>query len=291
MTTTAGTETVGAIGDTRLGELRERATRIREHVADMCAGPEGGHLGGAYSAADIMTALYFDVMNLDPDRPDAPERDRFVLSKGHAAVGLYATLAERGYLPVEELATYARPGSRLMGHPVRAVPGVEAATGSLGHGLALGCGFALGARLDGHDSRTFVLMGDGELQEGSVWEAAIGAASLGLDRLVAVVDRNSLQLTGDTDSIAAMEPLADRWRGFGWAVQEADGHDLATLVRALGTTPWEPGRPSVLIARTVKGRGLPFLEGRTACHYVTFSEHNHAKARAVLGRSRKEDTR
>lgn len=153
-----------------------------------------------------MTALYFDVMNLDPDRPDAPERDRFVLSKGHAAVGLYATLAERGYLPVEELATYARPGSRLMGHPVRAVPGVEAATGSLGHGLALGCGFALGARLDGHDSRTFVLMGDGELQEGSVWEAAIGAASLGLDRLVAVVDRNSLQLTGDTDSIAAMEP-------------------------------------------------------------------------------------
>ncbi|MGW3307554.1 transketolase [Streptomyces sp. NPDC001073] len=291
MTTTAGTETIGAIGDTRLGELRERATRIREHVADMCAGPEGGHLGGAYSAADIMTALYFDVMNLDPDRPDAPERDRFVLSKGHAAVGLYATLAERGYLPVDELATYARPGSRLMGHPVRAVPGVEAATGSLGHGLALGCGFALGARLDGHDSRTFVLMGDGELQEGSVWEAAIGAASQGLDRLVAVVDRNSLQLTGDTDSIAAMEPLADRWRGFGWAVQEADGHDLATLVRALGTTPWEPGRPSVLIARTVKGRGLPFLEGRTACHYVTFSERNHAKARAVLGRSRKEDTR
>ncbi|MFF6987094.1 thiamine pyrophosphate-dependent enzyme [Streptomyces sp. NPDC010273] len=289
--TTAGTETIGAIGDTRLGELRERATRIREHVADMCAGPEGGHLGGAYSAADIMTALYFDVMNLDPERPDAPERDRFVLSKGHAAVGLYATLAERGYLPVDELATYARPGSRLMGHPVRAVPGVEAATGSLGHGLALGCGFALGARLDGHDSRTFVLMGDGELQEGSVWEAAIGAASLGLDRLVAVVDRNSLQLTGDTDSIAAMEPLADRWRGFGWAVQEADGHDLATLVRALGTTPWEPGRPSVLIARTVKGRGLPFLEGRTACHYVTFSERNHAKARAVLGRSRKEDTR
>ncbi|MER7923567.1 MULTISPECIES: transketolase [unclassified Streptomyces] len=289
--TTTGTETIETIGDTRLGALRERATRIREHVADMCAGPEGGHLGGAYSAADIMTALYFDVMNLDPARPDAPERDRFVLSKGHAAVGLYATLAERGYLPVDELTTYGRPGSRLMGHPVRAVPGVEAATGSLGHGLALGCGFALGARLDGHDSRTFVLMGDGELQEGSVWEAAIGAASLGLDRLVAVVDRNSLQLTGDTDSIAAMEPLADRWRGFGWAVQEADGHDLATLVRALGSTPWEPGRPSVLIARTVKGRGLPFLEGRTACHYVTFSERNHAKARSVLGRSRKEDTR
>ncbi|MFD8818612.1 transketolase [Streptomyces sp. NPDC059627] len=273
------------------GALRERATRIREHVADMCAGPEGGHLGGAYSSADIMTALYFDVMNVDPARPDAPERDRFVLSKGHAAVGLYATLAERGFLPVGELASYGRPGSRLMGHPVRAVPGVEAATGSLGHGLALGCGFALGARQDGTAARTFVLMGDGELQEGSVWEAAVGAASLGLDRLVAVVDRNSLQLTGATDSIAAMEPLADRWRGFGWAVREADGHDLAALVRALGDTPWEPGRPSVLIARTVKGRGLPFLEGRTASHYVTFSERNHARARAVLGRTRKDDTR
>jgi transketolase len=285
MTTTAGPAAAGPAA------LRERATRIREHVADMCAGPEGGHLGGAYSSADIMTALYFDVMNVDPARPDAPERDRFVLSKGHAAVGLYATLAERGFLPVGELASYGRPGSRLMGHPVRAVPGVEAATGSLGHGLALGCGFALGARLDGTAARTFVLMGDGELQEGSVWEAAVGAASLGLDRLVAVVDRNSLQLTGATDSIAAMEPLADRWRGFGWAVREADGHDLAALVGALGDTPWEPGRPSVLIARTVKGRGLPFLEGRTASHYVTFSERNHARARAVLGRTRKDDTR
>ncbi|MGW7545977.1 transketolase [Streptomyces sp. NPDC054770] len=285
MTATASPAAAGT------GALRERATRIREHVADMCAGPEGGHLGGAYSSADIMTALYFDVMNVDPARPEAPERDRFVLSKGHAAVGLYATLAERGFLPVGELASYGRPGSRLMGHPVRAVPGVEAATGSLGHGLALGCGFALGARLDGTAARTFVLMGDGELQEGSVWEAAVGAASLGLDRLVAVVDRNSLQLTGATDSIAAMEPLADRWRGFGWAVREADGHDLEALVRALGDTPWEPGRPSVLIARTVKGRGLPFLEGRTASHYVTFSERNHARARAVLGRSRKDDTR
>ncbi|WP_329454049.1 transketolase [Streptomyces sp. NBC_01497] len=270
---------------TDLDALRERATRIREHVADMCAGPEGGHLGGAYSATEIMTALYFDVMNVYPDRPDAPERDRFVLSKGHAAVGLYATLAERGYFPVGELDTYARPGSRLLGHPVRAVEGVEAATGSLGHGLALGCGFALGTRLEGRDSRTFVLMGDGELQEGSVWEAAIGAASLGLDRLVAVVDRNSLQLTGPTDGIAAMEPLADRWRSFGWAVREFDGHDLGELTEALGSAPWEPGRPSVVIARTTKGHGLPFLEGRPACHYVTFSERNLAKARAVLRRS------
>lgn len=259
------------------------AARIRSHVVDMCAGPEGGHLGGAFSCADVLTALYFSVLNADPQRPDDPERDRFLLSKGHAAVGLYATLAERGFFPVEELAGYGRPGSRLMGHPVRAVPGVEMPTGSLGHGLALGCGFALAARYAGRDSRSFVLLGDGELQEGSVWEAAIAAASQRLDRLVAVVDRNGLQLTGSTDGIAPMEPLADRWRSFGWAVRDVDGHDPALLADHLGAAPWEPGKPSVLIARTVKGQGLPFLAGRAASHYVTLSQRNHARATRALG--------
>lgn len=254
------------------------AARIRSHVVDMCAGPEGGHLGGAFSCADVLTALYFSVLNVDPDRPDDPERDRFLLSKGHAAVGLYATLAERGFFPVGELAGYGRPGSRLMGHPVRAVPGVELPTGSLGHGLALGCGFALAARYAGRVSRTFVLLGDGELQEGSVWEAAIAAASLRLDRLIAVVDRNGLQLTGATEGIAPMEPLAERWRSFGWAVRDVDGHDPARLAEHLGAAPWEPGKPSVLIARTVKGQGLPFLAGRSASHYVTLSPRNHARA-------------
>jgi transketolase len=259
------------------------ATRIRAHVVDMCAGPEGGHLGGAFSCADVLAALYFSVLNVDPRRPDDPDRDRFLLSKGHAAVGLYATLAERGFFPVEELAGYGRPGSRLMGHPVRAVPGVEMPTGSLGHGLALGCGFALAARYSGRDSRSFVLLGDGELQEGSVWEAAIAAASLRLDRLVAVVDRNGLQMTGSTEGIAPMEPLADRWRGFGWAVRDVDGHDPNRLADHLDAAPWEPGKPSVLIARTVKGQGLPFLAGRSASHYVTLSPRNHARAvRALL---------
>ncbi|MEV6195902.1 transketolase [Streptomyces sp. NPDC051920] len=258
------------------------AARIRAHVVDMCAGPEGGHLGGAFSCADVLAALYFSVLNVDPLRPDDPDRDRFLLSKGHAAVGLYATLAERGFLPVGELAGYGRPGSRLMGHPVRAVPGVEMPTGSLGHGLALGCGFALAARYAGRDARTFVLLGDGELQEGSVWEAAIAAASLRLDRLVAVVDRNGLQLTGPTDGIAPMEPLADRWRSFGWAVRDVDGHDPEQLAEHLGSAPWEPGRPSVLIARTVKGHGLPFLAGRGASHYVTLSPRNHARAVRAL---------
>jgi transketolase len=262
--------------------LEAVATRIRSHVVDMCAGPEGGHLGGAFSAVEVLTALYFSVLNVDPRRLDDPDRDRFLLSKGHAAIGLYATLAERGFFPVEELAGYGRPGSRLMGHPVRAVPGVELPTGSLGHGLALACGFALAARQAGRDARSFVLMGDGELQEGSVWEAAIAAASLRLDRLVAVVDRNGLQLTGPAERIAPMESLADRWRGFGWSVRDVDGHDVAGLVEHLDAAPWEPGKPSVLIARTVKGHGLPFLAGRPASHYVTLSERNHARAMAAL---------
>ncbi|WP_110943855.1 transketolase [Streptomyces niger] len=262
--------------------LATAAARIRSHVVDMCAGPEGGHLGGAFSCADVLAALYFSVLNVDPQRPDDPDRDRFLLSKGHAAVGLYATLAERGFFPVEELAGYGRPGSRLMGHPVRAVPGVELPTGSLGHGLALGCGFALAARYAGSAARSFVLLGDGELQEGSVWEAAIAAASLRLDRLVAVVDRNGLQLTGATDGIAPMEPLADRWRSFGWAVRDVDGHDPNQLAEHLNAAPWEPGKPSVLIARTVKGQGLPFLAGRSASHYVTLSARNHARAVRAL---------
>lgn len=271
-----------------LTELVERdtlhtvAARIRSHVVDMCAGPEGGHLGGAFSSADVLAALYFSVLNVDPLRPNDPDRDRFLLSKGHAAVGLYATLAERGFFPVAELAGYGRPGSRLMGHPVRAVPGVELPTGSLGHGLALGCGFALANRYAGRDARAFVLLGDGELQEGSVWEAAIAAASLGLDRLVAVVDRNGLQLTGSTDGIAPMEPLADRWRSFGWAVRDVDGHAPDQLADHLNAAPWEPGKPSVLIARTVKGQGLPFLAGRSASHYVTLSPRNHARAVRAL---------
>jgi transketolase len=258
--------------------LSSIVARVRSHIADMCAGPEGGHLGGAFSCADVLVALYFSVLNVDPKRPDDPDRDRFLLSKGHAAIGLYATLAERGFFPIEELAGYGHPGGRLMGHPVRAVPGVELPTGSLGHGLALGCGFALAARYAGRAFRSFVLLGDGELQEGSVWEAAIVAASLGLDRLVAVVDRNGLQLTGPTEGIAPMEPLAERWRSFGWAVRDHDGHDPARLAEQLDAAPWEPGRPSVLIARTVKGRGLAFLAGRTSSHYVTLTPRNHARA-------------
>jgi transketolase len=271
-------------------DLAGHTGRIRRHIVDMCSTGDGGHLGGSLSVTDILATLYFAVMRVDPARPADPDRDILILSKGHGALGLYATLAERGFFPVDELAGYGRPGSRLMSHPVRAVPGVEMPTGSLGHGLALGAGFALGARLDRHPRRTFVVMGDGELQEGSVWEAAAGAAGLGLDRLVAVVDRNRLQLTGETERICPLEPLTDRWRSFGWAVREVPGHDLAALHESLATAPWQPGRPSVLIAHTVKGAGLPFVADRVSSHYAKLSERQVARARAVLARTEREAT-
>jgi len=265
--------------------LTVTAARIREHIVEICAGPEGGHLGGSLSMVEVLTALYFAVMDVDPARPDHPDRDIFLLSKGHGAVGLYAALAERGYFDPAELATFGTHGSRLMGHPVTSVPGVEAATGSLGHGLALGAGRALAARLDGRARRVFVLLGDGELQEGSVWEAAMGAAALRLDNLVAVVDRNRLQLGGPTEAICPLEPLADRWTAFGWSVREAPGHDIAALVEALSGVPWEPGRPGVLVAHTTKGEGIPFVAGQARSHFVTLSDRLRARALSALARA------
>jgi transketolase len=252
------------------------ADRVREHIVGMCAGPEGGHLGGSLSLVEILTTLYFGVLRVDPRHPEDPGRDILILSKGHGALALYAVLAERGFFPVGELATFGQPGSRLMGHPVRAVPGVEMPTGALGHGLALGNGFALARR----DRRCFVVMGDGELQEGSVWEAAMASSELGLGNLMAVVDRNGLQLAGQTEATVALEPLAARWRSFGWAVREVDGHEPAELAAAFAAT--EPGRPVVVLARTVKGKGLPYLQGRTESHFARLSERQHAKALAVL---------
>lgn len=270
---------------TTLDELRGRAWNIRRRIVDVCANPQGGHLGGSLSLVEVLTALYFDVMRVDPALPDDPDRDIFLLSKGHAAIGLYCTLAERGYFDVDELTRYAETGSRLMGHPTRDVPGVEMPTGSLGHGPALALGFALAAKLSGSPRKTYVALGDGETQEGSVWEAAMGAAGLRLDNLVAVVDRNGLQLTGETEEICPLEPVADRWRSFGWAVREVPGQDMAAVREALASAPWEPGRPSVLVARTTKGAGVPFVAGKPKSHYVAFGERQHARALSALRRA------
>lgn len=265
--------------------LVERAARVRRHVVEMAASPQGAHLGGSLSAVDILTALYFSVLRLRPEEPGWPGRDYFVLSKGHCAAALYAVLAERGFLPVAELASYARFGSRLAGHPTRAVPGVEFPTGSLGHGLALGVGLALAAQRDGRDNRTFVLLGDGELQEGSVWEAANAASFLSLGRLVAIVDRNRLQINGGTLRRSGLAALPERWASFGWTVREVDGHAVNALaaVLATGGAPGEPERPTVVVAATVKGRGVPFLENRKQSHYARLSPAQRRRALASLG--------
>ncbi|MEV8321016.1 transketolase [Streptomyces sp. NPDC059900] len=260
----------------------DHAHRARELIVQMCANPEGGHLGGSMSLVEILVTLYHDVMRIDPRRPHDPERDILLLSKGHGAIGLYAALAERGFFPEELLAGYGAPDSVFTAHPNPAVPGVEMPTGSLGHGLPLGVGFALAARLDGSDRRCFVVLGDGELQEGSVWEAAMAAGAKGLDRLVAIVDRNGLQISGDTEDTMGLEPLGDRWRAFGWTVHEVDGHDTGQLREALTGIPHTPGRPTVLLARTVKGKGLPYIEGQARSHYVRLTERGHRRARAAL---------
>lgn len=258
--------------------LERQALRVREHVLAMAAAPEGAHVGGSLSCADVLTVLYFKVLRVRPHEPDWPGRDHFILSKGHACAALYATLAERGFFPVAELETYNRPGGRLAGHPLRKVPGVEFPTGSLGHGLSLAVGLALAARRDGRENRAFVVMGDGELQEGSVWEAAMAATHFELDNLVAVVDRNQLQISGPTERLMRLEPLAERWRAFGFAVEEVDGHDIAALADAFARAPLRPAAPSLIIARTVKARGVRFMEGKKNSHYAALTPDKYRRA-------------
>ena len=246
----------------------ERARRIRRTSLRMVHQARMGHPGGDLSCADILAVLFFHVLQLRPDAPADPGRDRFVLSKGHASAALYAALAERGFFRPEQLETYMRPLSPLNGHPDRnKVPGVEANTGPLGHGLPIAVGMAAAAKLDKASWRTFVLTGDGELQEGSNWEAIMAAAHLGLDNLTVIVDRNRLQQGDATEKTIALEPLADRWRAFGWGVVDVDGHDIDALMRAFATLPVLPGRPTCVIARTNKGRGVSFIEDRVEWHH------------------------
>lgn len=248
--------------------IAERARRIRRNSLRMVHAAKMGHPGGDLSAADILATLYFRVLSIDPARPSDPARDRCILSKGHASAVLYATLAEAGFFPAEWLATYMQPLSALNGHPDRnKVPGVEANTGPLGHGLPVAVGAALAGRMSGATFRTFVLTGDGELQEGSNWEAAMAASHFALDRLTVIVDRNRLQQGDFTEQTIRLEPLADRWRAFGWAVAEVDGHDIPALVETLEVPPVEAGRPTCVLARTRKGKGVSFIEDRAEWHH------------------------
>jgi len=266
-----------------------RALRVRERILRMCASPDGGHLGGSMSLVEILMVLQTRILRINPADPDHPARDILLLSKGHGAIGLYAVLAEVGFFPPDRVIEYGNPGGPFMAHPNPEIAGVEMPAGSLGHGLPVGLGQALAARLAGTDRRCVVVMGDGELQEGSVWEAAMAAGSLGLDQLVAVVDRNGLQITGDTESVVRLEPLADRWRSFGWTTYEVDGHDPEELTAVLRRPP-VAARPTVVIARTSKGHGVPFIEGQTRSHFAKLGERQYQKAVAALHNWAREET-
>jgi len=257
------------VSDTRVpAGLAAKARSIRRASLQMVHAARLGHPGGDLSSADILATLYFHTLRVDPGNPRDPDRDRFILSKGHASAALYATLAEAGFIPREDLGTFMWPLSMLNGHPDRnKVPGVEANTGPLGHGLPIAVGTALAAKMDGARWRTFVLTGDGELQEGSNWEAIMVAGQFRLDGLTAIVDRNRLQQGDATERTVALEPLADRWRAFGWAVVEVDGHDHAALAGTFDALPLEAGHPSCIIARTIKGRGVSFMEDRAEWHH------------------------
>jgi transketolase len=253
--------------DLSIPELEKMARQLRRHVITMIATAGSGHPGGSLSAADIVTALYFKVMHHDPKNPQWPDRDRFVLSKGHAAPILYAALAECGYFPVEELSTLRKLGSRLQGHTDRTLtPGVEMSAGSLGQGLSYGIGIALAGGLDKRNYRVYVLLGDGECEEGQVWEAAMFAPHHRMDNITAIIDHNDLQLDGRVCDIMGIEPLADKWRAFNWHVLEINGHDIKEILQALKKAGEIKEKPTVIIAHTIKGKGVSFMEGNVDFH-------------------------
>ena len=251
---------------------RVLAWLIRRHGLEMTHISRGSHIGAIFSVAEVMAVLYTGVMNVNPADPKMPERDRLILSKGHAGASVYAALAERGFFPVEELSTHYANGSRLSGHVShKGVPGVEFSTGSLGHGLAVAAGMALGGKKDHADWRVFCVMGDGECDEGSVWEAALQAHQYQLDNLIAVVDHNRMQSLDFCENTIALEPFTDKWRAFGWNVLQVDGHDVAALQAAFAQAKANrgTGKPTVIIAETTKGKGVSFMENDILWHYRT----------------------
>ena len=266
-------------------ELARVANEVRKGIVTGVHAAKAGHPGGSLSIADILTYLYFEDMNIDPADPRKADRDRLVLSKGHAAPALYSVLASRGYFPVEELTTLRHIGSRLQGHPnMNDTPGVDMSTGSLGQGISAAVGMALAAKHWGDAYRTYAILGDGEIEEGQVWEAAMTAAHFGLDNVCAIVDDNGVQLDGLTKDIMNVEPLDEKFRAFGWHVISVDGHDLAALQAAFAEAKATKGRPTALIAHTVKGKGISFMEGQAGWHGKAPNAQELAAALAELDR-------
>ncbi len=251
-----------------MNELKALSYDLRKNVVDMIVSGKGGHIGGDMSCIDVLTTLYFKVMNISPENMDDPNRDRFVLSKGHSVEALYAVLARKGFFPIEKvIAEFSHFGSKFIGHPNNKLPGIEMNSGSLGHGLPVAVGMALAGKLDGRSYRTYVVMGDGELAEGSVWEGAMAASHYKLDNLCAVVDRNRLQISGGTEDVMHHDNLGARFAAFGWYVMEADGHDFDALTAAFDEAKAVKGQPSILIADTVKGKGSSVMENKVGWHH------------------------
>lgn len=264
-------------------QLQLIASDIRKKVVKMIYDGKHCHVGTALSSVDLLTALYFQIMNHYPQRPNHPDRDRFILSKGHGAAALYATLAQAGYFPQERLGSFVQDGSPFIGHVNHhGIPGVELSTGSLGHGLPVGLGMALAARKDQRPYRVFVILSDGELDEGSNWEAILAARHFGLENLTVLVDYNKIQSFGRVEDIMPLEPLHDKWEAFGWSVREVDGHNFEELVSALSALPFEGGKPNVVIAHTVKGKGVSFMEDKLEWHYLTPTAEQLAQAEKEL---------
>jgi transketolase len=271
----------GLGSEAALDAIARLARQVRLSDLEMIGRARLGHIGGDFSVIDILATLYGSVLAVDPVRPDDPERDRLILSKGHAAGALYATLAHCGFFPLAELETFAKPLSALNGHPGAVkVPGVETSTGPLGHGLPVAVGHALAAKLQGSNRRTFVVLGDGELQEGSNWEAAMTAAHYALRSLTAIVDRNRLQQGARTEETKRLEPLADKWTSFGWEVRVIDGHDYGQILAA--AEPSLTGQPVCVIANTIKGKGVSFMEDRAEWHHKVPTPEQVAAAREEL---------
>jgi transketolase len=271
------------IDATRLSKLQDVARAVRRDIVTMVHRANSGHVGGSLSAADIMVVLYHEVMRVDPANPRWHARDRFVLSKGHCTPVLYALLAQRGFFPREDLETFRRIGSHLQGHPYQPkTPGVDASTGTLGLGLSTACGMALAAQLRKASHYTYVLCGDGEQQEGQIWEAALFARKYRLDHLIAFTDRNRLQTDGDTEDVMPLDPLADKWRAFGWHTLEIDGHDFAEILEAITAARNQRGSPTMIIANTIKGKGVSFMENVVSWHGTPPDAAEHDRALAEL---------
>lgn len=258
------------------------ATAIRAHVLRMTHKARSSHVGSSLSMADLLAVLYTSVLRVDAAKPNWAERDRFILSKGHGCAGVYAVLAERGFFPIEWLDTYYQDGSHLAGHIMHSVPGVEASTGSLGHGLSIGCGMALAGKRENRPYRVFVLLSDGECDEGSTWEAALFAPHHRLNNLIAIVDYNKFQAFGTVKEVLDLEPIVEKWQAFGWAVREIDGHNFEQIENALLGVPFEPEQPSCIIAHTVKGKGVSFMENQLIWHYWSPDDEQLRQALAEL---------